>query len=53
MKVNGGQINGVEDDASPNLWHRRLVHMSEKGLKILAKKSLISLSEGKILNPCD
>ena len=27
--------------------------MSEKGLKILAKESLISLSEDKILNPCD
>jgi len=54
VKVCGGQINAVEDNASPNLWHRKLAHMiSEKGLKILAKDSLISLSKVKTLNPCD
>lgn len=47
-----GQMNAVEDDASPNLWHRRLAHVSEKGLNMLAKKSLIPLAKGKI-NPCD
>ena len=48
-----GQLNAVEDDASPNLWHRRLAHISEKGLNVLAKKSLIPLAKGKSLNPCD
>jgi len=52
-KVCGGQINAIEDDASPTLWQCRLAHMSEKGLKILAKEFVISLSEGKTLNPCD
>ena len=27
--------------------------MSEKGMKLLAKKSLIPFAEGKPLNPCD
>ena len=27
-----GRLNVVEDDASPNLRHRRLAHLSEKGL---------------------
>jgi len=53
VKVCCGKVNAIEDDASPNLWHHRLAHMSEKGLKILSKESLISLSEGKSLNPCD
>ena len=47
-----GQLNAVEDDASPNLWHRRLAHVGEKGLNELAKKSLIPLAKCKI-NPCD
>ena len=27
-----GGLNAVEDDALPNMWHRRLAHLSEKGL---------------------
>ena len=34
-------VNVAQDDSTPDLWHRRLAHMSEKGLQILAKKSLI------------
>ena len=34
-------LNAVEDDALPNLWHRRLAHLGEKGLQILARKSFI------------
>ena len=30
-------LNAAEDKESPNLWHRRLAHMSEKGLHMLAK----------------
>ena len=53
MKVCGGQLNAVDDDTSPNLWHKRLAHMSKKGLQILAKQSLIPMAKGKSLNPCD
>lgn len=35
-------INTCEDDSSSELWHKRLSHMSEKGLSILAKKNVLS-----------
>ncbi|GKU85719.1 hypothetical protein SLEP1_g345 [Rubroshorea leprosula] len=53
MKMCGGQLNTVEDEASPNLWHNRLAHMSEKGLQLLAKQSLIPMAKGEYVNPCD
>ena len=34
-------VSAAQKDSSPNLWHRQLAHMSEKGLQILAKKSHI------------
>ena len=43
----------VATDSSPTLWHMRLDHMSEKGLKILAKKKSIPFTKGTLLNPCD
>ena len=43
----------VAIDSSPSLWHRRLGHMSEKGLQILAKKKSTPFSKGTLLNPCD
>ena len=46
MKVCESQLNVVEDDASPYLWHKQLVHMSEKGLQLLAKQSLIPMVKG-------
>ncbi|GKV31082.1 hypothetical protein SLEP1_g39821 [Rubroshorea leprosula] len=53
MKMCGGQLNTVEDEASPNLWHNRLAHMSEKELQLLAKQSLILMAKGEYVNPCD
>ena len=46
-------ISAAQEDSSPNLWHRQLAHMSEKGLQILAKKSLIPFAKCTSLNPCD
>ena len=46
-------VSAAQEDSSPNLWHRRPAHMSEKGLQILAKKSLIPFAKGMSLNPCD
>jgi hypothetical protein len=46
-------VNAAQDDSMPDLWHRRLAYMSEKGLQILAKKSLIPFAKGMPLNPCD
>lgn len=38
-KITDCDINIVDDEASVELWYKRLSHMSEKGLKILAKKN--------------
>ena len=48
-----GQLNAVDDDTSPDLWHKRLTHMSKKGLQLLAKQSLIPIAKDKSSNPCD
>jgi transposase InsO family protein len=41
-------VNVAQDDSTPNLWHRRLAHMSEKGLQILTKKSLIPFAKDQV-----
>ena len=53
VKVCRGQLNAVDDDTSHDLWHKRLSHMSEKGLQLLAKQSLIPMAKEKSSNPCD
>ena len=53
VKVCGGQLNVVDDDICPDLWHKRLAHMSEKGLQLLAKHSLIPMAKEKSSNPYD
>ncbi|GKV23084.1 hypothetical protein SLEP1_g32861 [Rubroshorea leprosula] len=53
MKTCGGQLNTVEDEGSPNLWHKRLAYMSKKGLQLLAKQSFIPTTKGEHVNPCD
>uniref|UniRef100_A0A2N9F0J4 Integrase catalytic domain-containing protein n=1 Tax=Fagus sylvatica TaxID=28930 RepID=A0A2N9F0J4_FAGSY len=39
----------AQDDSTLDLWHKRLAHMSEKGLQILAKKSLIPFAKVEFL----
>ncbi|KAH0720560.1 hypothetical protein KY284_005590 [Solanum tuberosum] len=39
------ELNAAHKEISADLWHRRMGHMSEKGLKILSKKSLISVDK--------
>uniref|UniRef100_A0A2N9H483 Integrase catalytic domain-containing protein n=1 Tax=Fagus sylvatica TaxID=28930 RepID=A0A2N9H483_FAGSY len=41
-------LGNAQDDSTPDLWHRRLAHMSEKGLQILEKKSLIPFSKDQV-----
>ncbi|KAL6124894.1 hypothetical protein ACLB2K_077402 [Fragaria x ananassa] len=38
----------VTDDSSPSLWHKQLGHVSEKGLQVLAKKSLIPFLKDQV-----
>ena len=53
VKLCKNVVNAAQEDSSPNLWYKWLAHMSEKGLRILAKKSLIPFAKGTSLNPCD
>ena len=53
MKVCEGQLNAIDDDTFLDLWHKQLVHMSEKGLIILAKQSFIHMAKEKSSHPCD
>lgn len=47
-----GEVNAAEHDHSTELWHKRLGHLSEKGLKILAKKELLPNVTGTLLKAC-
>ena len=38
VQVSKDVISATQEDSMPNLWHRRLAHMSEKGLQILEKE---------------
>uniref|UniRef100_A0A2N9H7B8 Integrase catalytic domain-containing protein n=1 Tax=Fagus sylvatica TaxID=28930 RepID=A0A2N9H7B8_FAGSY len=38
----------AQDDSMPDLWHRPLAHMSEKGLQILEKKSFIPFAKDQV-----
>lgn len=46
-------VNVMEDDKMTELWHRRLSHMSEKGLDCLGKKNVLSSFKRAKLNKCD
>ena len=41
-------VSAAQVDSLPNLWHRQLAHMSEKGLQILEKKSLIPFAKDQV-----
>ena len=52
VKIGEDSLNIAEGEASQNLWHQRLGHMSEKGLATLTKKKLITISKDAVLNSC-
>ncbi|KAJ4716959.1 Retrovirus-related Pol polyprotein from transposon TNT 1-94 [Melia azedarach] len=51
-KIADNSINTVKNEDTIELWHRRLGHMSEKGLIVLAKKNLLSGMKNESLNKC-
>ena len=51
-KINKGIVNALEDDSSTELWHKRLSHMSVKGLQVLSKKKLLTGMKGTPLKTC-
>ena len=46
-------VNAVESDSSSTLWHKRLNHISKKGLNVLAKKKLLSNFRSAKLEKCE
>ena len=44
--------NVLEKEDPCVLWHKRLGHMSEKGMTVLAKKNLLKAMKGVHLNKC-
>lgn len=50
-KLGKGEVNTVQSD-SIEIWHKRLGHMSEKGLSILIKKNVILDVKGMSLKLC-
>ena len=51
-KLCKGETNVTHDRPCLELWHKRLGHMSEKGLQILARKEHLAGMKGKTLEPC-
>ncbi|GKA22209.1 putative RNA-directed DNA polymerase [Tanacetum coccineum] len=41
-KISKSIVNVVDNDDMTELWHKRLGHMSEKGMSILSKKNVLS-----------
>ena len=52
-KLHKGEINAAQRDVSIELWHRRLSHISEKGLQTLARKKFLRNLHGMPLKTCD
>ena len=52
-KLHKGEINAAQQDESIKLWHRRLGHISEKGLQTLARKLFLPNLQGMPLKTCD
>ncbi|KAG8388967.1 hypothetical protein BUALT_Bualt02G0180300 [Buddleja alternifolia] len=40
-KLSNGEVNAVVNNSSIELWHKRLGHLSRKGMQLLAKKKLL------------
>ena len=51
-KVSKDVVNAVENDNAMELWHKRLGHMSEKGMVVLSKNEVIPGISGLHLQKC-
>jgi len=52
VKLSKDIINAVKNDNTVELWHKMLGHMSEKGMKLLAKKNFLSRIKSTKLKKC-
>ena len=51
-RISSGLVNAMEDESTTILWHKKLAHMSEKGLAILTKKKLLHGMQSVHLKRC-
>ena len=51
-KLCRGEVNATRKEVSTELWHKRLGHMSEKGLRILSKNEVLPGMKGTPLQTC-
>uniref|UniRef100_A0A0D2ZV94 CCHC-type domain-containing protein n=1 Tax=Brassica oleracea var. oleracea TaxID=109376 RepID=A0A0D2ZV94_BRAOL len=51
-KVSKDAVNAVENDGVMELWHKRLGHMSEKGMFVLSKNEVIPRISSLHLQKC-
>ncbi|TXG69536.1 hypothetical protein EZV62_004471 [Acer yangbiense] len=51
-KVSGRDVNTLSNNSSIELWHKRLGHMSEKGLQTLARREVLIEVKGTSLKGC-
>ena len=51
-KISKGTINTINDEVTVELWHKRLAHMNEKGLAVLAKNNLLPRMKNASLKKC-
>ncbi|KAG8363646.1 hypothetical protein BUALT_Bualt19G0044200 [Buddleja alternifolia] len=51
-KLSNGEVNAEVNNASIELWHKRLGHLSQKGMQLLAKKKLLPDVSGIELQTC-
>ena len=52
-KLHKGEINAAQRDVYIELWHRRLGHISEKGLQTLTRKQFLPNFHSMPLKTCD
>ncbi|KAG8372283.1 hypothetical protein BUALT_Bualt12G0050200 [Buddleja alternifolia] len=51
-KLSNGEVNVAVNSSSIELWHKRLGHLSQKGMQLLAKKKLLLNVNGIELQTC-
>ncbi|KAG8376743.1 hypothetical protein BUALT_Bualt09G0095500 [Buddleja alternifolia] len=51
-KLSNGKVNAAVNSFSIELWHKRLGHLSQKGMQLLAKKKLLPDVNGIELQTC-
>jgi hypothetical protein len=52
-KLYNGVLTVAENETSEELWHKRLGHMSEKGMQALARMEFLHELKGITLKPCE